>query len=82
MPENPSDVTPWPQGVSAPARRALANAGIVSLRDLAMRTEAEVSALHGMGPKTFQLLRGALQQKGLDFREAKTSPALEPLTAE
>jgi DNA-directed RNA polymerase alpha subunit len=64
-----NDASPWPPGVAAPARRALANAGIETLQDLALRSEAEVATLHGMGPKALQLLRGALQQQGYDFRE-------------
>jgi hypothetical protein len=64
------DATPWPPGVAAPARRALANARIKTLRDLTLRTEAELASLHGMGPRGLQLLRHALQQQGQDFRES------------
>ena len=53
--------------MSAPARRALENAGIRSLEQLAERTEAELLALHGMGPGTIPILRAALKAEGLAF---------------
>ena len=37
--------------IGAPAVRALAQAGIGSLPELAARPRAEVATLHGMGPK-------------------------------
>jgi hypothetical protein len=55
--------------LSAPALRALHNAHIPSLSELAKHTEKEVLALHGMGPGSFPILRDALQEKGLDFRK-------------
>ena len=39
-----------PEGLAAPARRALASAGYTRLDQLANASEAEVRALHGMGP--------------------------------
>jgi hypothetical protein len=56
-----------PVKLSAPARRALAGAGIVTLDDLARHTEAEVLALHGMGPASIPILRQALAEAGLAF---------------
>ena len=53
--------------LSNPARRALANAGIKSLRQLAKYSEAEVSELHGIGPNAVKQLQGALRAKGLSF---------------
>lgn len=44
-------------GLAAPARRALVNAGIFTISDLASRTEAEIAALHGMGKKSLVMLR-------------------------
>ncbi len=41
----------FPAGLSGPALRALAHAGIRSMAQLAQRTEQEIAALHGMGPK-------------------------------
>lgn len=60
-----------PAKLAAPARRALANAGILTLRDLARRTEAEVMKLHGMGPNAIRTLRLALQERGMSFADGK-----------
>lgn len=57
----------WPPGLSAPARRALRSAGIERLEHLAERSERDVLALHGMGPKALGILRDALAARGLTF---------------
>jgi len=54
--------------LAAPARRALAGAGIASLEQLAQMTEVEVRALHGMGPSALRTLKTVLQERGLAFR--------------
>ena len=54
-------------GLAAPARRALAGAGVRSLDDVARRREPEVAALHGMGPNAMRVLREKLAAKGLGF---------------
>jgi hypothetical protein len=60
---------PWPPaGLAKPAHRALDRAGIASLSDLASRTEAQVAALHGMGPKVMAVLLRTLADEGLSFR--------------
>ena len=51
--------------ISAPATRALASAGITTLRDLAGRSRADLAALHGMGPKALDILAAALAEHGL-----------------
>jgi hypothetical protein len=56
-----------PGGLAAPARRALAAAGVRRLEDLTRFREAEILALHGMGPKAFEQLRTALGERGLAF---------------
>jgi hypothetical protein len=56
-------------GLGAPARRALANVGITSLRQLAAKSEKEILALHGLGPSSMPNLRQALADAGLRFRE-------------
>jgi hypothetical protein len=61
----------FPAGLSAPARRALAGAGISRLEQLAGVSEAEIKQLHGMGPKGLDLLRSALSARGLSFADAK-----------
>ena len=63
----PSDLSK----LAAPARRALAGANIASLAALSRRTEAEVTALHGMGPNAMKALRAALKQAGLGFRKGR-----------
>ena len=59
----------WPpKGLARPAQRALANAGVTSLGELAARAEREIAALHGMGPGGLKALRAALDAEGLSFR--------------
>jgi predicted flap endonuclease-1-like 5' DNA nuclease len=60
----------FPPGTSGPALRALDTAGIRSLDDLADWTEAEVAALHGMGPKGIRTLSDALIESGRRFRRS------------
>lgn len=59
----------FPRGVARPALRALFNAGLTTLDHLTKVSEAELAALHGMGPKAISLLRAVLVEKGLDFRQ-------------
>jgi predicted Fe-Mo cluster-binding NifX family protein len=54
---------------AAPARRALHGAGYTRLEDLAKVTESDVMMLHGMGPNAMQVLRNALKERGLSFRD-------------
>lgn len=55
--------------IAAPARRALTNAGITSLQQLAGYTQTEILALHGMGPSSVPKLHKALQEANLDFKK-------------
>jgi predicted flap endonuclease-1-like 5' DNA nuclease len=64
-----------PAGLSAPAQRALAGAGISRLDQVAAMSEAELLALHGLGPKTIRQLRPALEAKGMSFAEGKMRQA-------
>ena len=61
----------FPAGLSAPARRALDGAGYVRLEQLTKVSEVELKKLHGMGPKAINLLRSALEEKGLSFANGK-----------
>ena len=72
MENRPSDhkISDLPIRLSAPARRALAGAGIVRLEQLTRVSEADVLMLHGMGPKALGQLREALAARGLSFAEA------------
>lgn len=54
-------------GIAAPARRALAASGIYRLEQVAALTEADLLALHGMGPQAVRILREALAARGLSF---------------
>lgn len=58
----------FPAGLSGPALRALAHAGIRSMAQLAQRTEKEIAALHGMGPKGLRMLQQGLAKQGRHFR--------------
>jgi hypothetical protein len=62
----------FPGGLSAPARRALDGAGYVRLEQLSRVSESELKKLHGMGPKAINLLRSALNDKGLSFAGEKS----------
>jgi predicted flap endonuclease-1-like 5' DNA nuclease len=53
--------------LSQPAQRALANAGIGDLEQLAQLTEAAFKQLHGIGPKTLRQLREAMMARSLSF---------------
>jgi DNA-directed RNA polymerase alpha subunit len=64
MTNNDSDL---PEGLAAPARRALAQAGFIRIQQFTDLTEAEVSQLHGIGRKAVDLIRLALAAKGLTF---------------
>jgi hypothetical protein len=54
--------------LAAPARRALAQAGYVSLEQLAGIKEADLTQPHGIGSTAVDGLRRALQDQGLSFK--------------
>ncbi len=54
--------------LSAPAKRALENEGITSLKALARYTEKDILLLHGMGKTSLPKLRAALKTAGLHFK--------------
>jgi DNA-directed RNA polymerase alpha subunit len=55
--------------LSAPARRALENNGIVSLQKLLTYSEREILKFHGMGPASLSKLRSSLKEERLSFRD-------------
>lgn len=57
--------------LSAPARRALEGKGIFLIEQLARFTEKEILQLHGIGPASLPILRKALADEGLSFRNQK-----------
>lgn len=62
-----SSDTAFPK-IGAPAERALAGAGIKTLKQLAKHTEKEIADLHGVGPKAIGLLKKKLSSEGLTFK--------------
>lgn len=54
--------------LSAPARRALENNGIITLQNLSKYSEKEILQFHGMGPASLPKLRTALEEIGLTFK--------------
>jgi predicted flap endonuclease-1-like 5' DNA nuclease len=50
--------------IGAPALRALASIGVTRLEQVADRSEAELLALHGFGPRALRILQDALAEKG------------------
>ncbi len=60
-----------PKGVGKPATRALASVGVTRLDQVARFTEAELLALHGVGPKAIGVLKAALGAQGKTLAEKK-----------
>ena len=58
----------FPRGLATPALHALAGAGLTTLERVTTVTEAELLAMHGMGPKAVRILRDALRLRGLTLR--------------
>lgn len=54
--------------LSAPARRALENNGISTLKELSRYSEKEILEFHGMGKATIPILRTSLKEAGLSFK--------------
>ena len=63
--------------IGAPATRALEAAGYTRLEQLTKVTEAELSRLHGMGPKALRILRETLQAQGLSFKLGEAGKPLK-----
>ncbi|WP_285701186.1 MmcQ/YjbR family DNA-binding protein [Actinomadura sp. NBRC 104412] len=57
-----------PASIGRPATRALLGAGLATLEQVATRSEAELLALHGVGPKAVRILAEALAEKGMFLR--------------
>lgn len=63
----PSRDSDLPRNIGRPATSALNGAGIATVAELAEHTEAEIAALHGVGPKAVRLLTEALAEKKLTW---------------
>lgn len=58
-----------PRAIGRPATGALQHIGIDRLEQVAALTEAELLAVHGVGPKAVRILREALAEQGMAFRD-------------
>lgn len=54
--------------IGEPAQRALAAAGIDTFIQLCDRSEKDILALHGIGPKAVRILKELLAKEGLSFK--------------
>lgn len=57
-----------PKSIGKPATRALLGVGVRTLADVADKTEKELLALHGVGPRAVKILAQALEERGRRFR--------------
>lgn len=55
--------------LSAPARRALENKNISTIKQLSKFTQQEILSLHGIGPSSIPKLQEALKAEGLSFKK-------------
>jgi len=58
-----------PIKLSAPAQRALANAGIKTLQQITAYSEKELLALHGVGKTTIVAIRQAFKENKMAFKK-------------
>ena len=56
-------------GISAPARRALIDEGLLELSDLRKISLAALKELHGMGPNAVRILVAEMKRADLTFRK-------------
>ena len=59
--------TPLPRSIGAPATRALREAGVTTLEQVAEHSAAELAAMHGVGPIAIARLGEAMTEQGLGF---------------
>lgn len=60
-----------PIKLAKPAQRALSNAGITTLQQLATLTEEELSSLHGIGPNAVTAIKKILSENGMFLSKKK-----------
>lgn len=65
------------QKLAQPAQRALDNAGIHTLEQLASHTEEEIANLHGIGPNALAGLKAELHAQGRTFLKEQSDPVGE-----
>ncbi|HSU03006.1 MAG TPA: hypothetical protein VLK03_10685 [Nocardioides sp.] len=61
--------TPLPRTIGAPATRALREVGVTTLEQVATRSAADLSAIHGVGPIAITRLREAMAEQGLAYAD-------------
>jgi|GEM_PF-689015 len=59
-----------PDAIGKTAARELSLNGITSLEQVAGRSQKELLAIHGVGPKAIAILAEALALKGLDYKRS------------
>ncbi|GAB3717598.1 hypothetical protein [Nocardiopsis nanhaiensis] len=69
----PGEVGDLPRGIGRPATRALVGLGVTTLDQVAEYSEAELTAMHGVGPKAVRLLGEVLGSSGRGFRPPRGS---------
>jgi predicted flap endonuclease-1-like 5' DNA nuclease len=57
--------------IGRPATQALELIGVTTLEAVAERSERELLALHGVGPKAVRILKAELEAQGLEFAETQ-----------
>jgi len=62
--KNRKPVNEWMSPLGAPAKRALENKGLTSLKKVAGCTEKVILALHGIGPSSLPKLKTVLKEAG------------------
>lgn len=63
--------------IGSPATRALQHAGYTQLKQLTKLSEAQLSQLHGVGPKAVRILKETLKANGLSFKQDKAGQTLK-----
>ena len=66
MPASPNTFL---DSLGGPARRALENKGINTVKQLSTFSKKEILKLHGMGPASIPKLETALKAAGLSFKK-------------
>lgn len=59
----------FPKAMGRPANAALVAHGVTTLAQVAGMTERELQAIHGVGPKAIEVLKGELGRRGLILPE-------------
>lgn len=68
MINQPPAQTDLPTSIGRPATAALTQAGVTSLAQVADHSQAELLALHGVGPKAIRILAETLGERGTPWR--------------